>query len=169
MSSPVFDLSNYVTGLPTSANITKLNFQAIIDWCNTTRLDNSNLNSPYHNVTFTANQLGQLNAGTYYYLFSIPSNQLAWVPLEAQIAGGTLNGHSLSVIWQIYNGGVWVDMQALPLSALADMQVQHTNSFVAPWSGGVATGSNIRAKIVVAGGHVDDVSASLILKAYNLS
>ena len=169
MSTPVFDLSNYVTGDPTSAPITKANFQAIVDWANTTRLDNSNLNSPRHNVAMTCNAFGQLNAGTYYYLFAVPQNQLAWVPIEVQIAAGTLNGNTFSVIWQVYNGGVWTDIQPLSVTAVSNMTVQISTAFSNPWAGGLAAGANIRAKIVVAGGHIDDASSILILKAYNLS
>ena len=167
MSSPVFDLTNYVTGTPTSAPITKANFQAITDWATTTKLDNSNLQYPHHNVTWCTSFLGQLNAGTYYSYFAIPPTQLAWVPLQAQLGCFDVNATVTTANFQVYVSGAWTNIMPIPLTAASDMPTV-TTAFSAPYSGGIAAGMQLRCVLTISAAHVDNLNATLLFKAYHI-
>lgn len=167
-TSPTFDLTNYVTGDPTSAPITKGNFEAITEWATVTKFGTGNLQAPYSNIALTVNAFGVVAPGTYYGGWQIPANQLAWVPIEAQLEN-TLMGAFLTASWEVYVAGVWVPILSVnPLNG-ATGAITTATAFVAPYSGGIAAGTRVRAVVNVFGGAAsDNVVATLFMKAYHI-
>lgn len=168
-TSPTFDLTNYVTGAPTSAPITKGNFEAITEWLTVTKIGTGNLQAPYSNVVLPFPLYGTVAVGTYYATWKVPANQLAWVPIEAQLSNSVIGGGgTLSAVFEVWNGAAWVALLSLSPLAGVSADVALATAFANPYAGGIASGLKIRIAVTTAVATSDNVVATLFLKAYHI-
>lgn len=169
-TSPTLDLTNYVTGNPTSAPITKANFEAIIEWATVTKIGNGNLQAPYSNVPLTFTLDGTIAVGTYYATWKVPANQLAWVPIEAQLSNSVIGGGgTLSAVFEVWNGAAWVALLSVSPLAGVSADVALATAFANPYAGGIGAGTKVQAVVSIGGALTsDNVVATLFLKAYHI-